>query len=429
MEDETVVTTESEMAVGSRALLSDEVLDSLMAKVEADGLELVGPNGVLASLTKAVMERALNEELTHELGYEKGDPAGRGSGNSRNGTSSKKVLTELGPVELDVPRDRNGAFEPKLVPKGARRLDGFNDQIVELYAGGMTTRGICGFVEKLYGTEVSPELVSKVTDGIIDELNEWQNRPLDAVYPILYIDALMIKVRTDGTVINRPAYVAIGVDLEGRKQVLGIWLGDGDGEGAKYWLSVLTEIRSRGTEDVIFVCCDGLKGLPDAIEATWPLAIVQTCVVHLLRGSFRFCSYQDRKAVARDLRPVYVAVNEETATAAFNQFKGKWDSQYPGIGKLWDDAWERFTPFLGYPPEIRKVIYTTNMIESINYQLRKVTKNRGHFPTDESALKLLRLTAKRITTKRGGTVGTATPGWIRALNAFAIHFGDRLKLT
>jgi putative transposase len=413
---------------GPPAQIPVEIVDQLMAKVDAEDLELLGPDGVLATLTKSILERALDEELTADLGYERGDPAGRGSGNSRNGTSPKTVLTDIGAVDLDIPRDRNGTFEPHLVPKHARRLEGFNERIVSLYAGGMTTRDIRRHLAKIYGVDVSPELISRVTDGIIDELREWQTRPLDAVYPIVYIDALVIKVRDNGTVINKAAYVAIGVDVEGRKHVLGVWLGDG-GEGSKFWLTVLTEIRNRGVNDVIFVCCDGLKGLPDAIEATWPRALVQTCVIHLLRGSFRYCSYKDRKAIAKALRPIYTAPNADAASDALDEFELDWGDRYPGIVRLWRDAWERFVPFLAYPPEIRKIVYTTNLIESVNYQLRKVTKNRGHFPTDDAALKLLRLVARDLTTTRGGVAGTGTWGWKQALNAFEIHFPNRLAPT
>jgi putative transposase len=280
----------------------------------------------------------------------------------------------------------------------------------------------------MYHVDVSPALISKVTDGIIDELNEWQNRPLDAVYPIVYIDAIVVKVRTGGTVINRAAYLGIGVDVEGRKHVLGVWLGDGD-EGAKFWLSVLTELRHRGVNDVLLVCCDGLKGLPDAIEATWPHALVQTCVIHLIRASTRFCSWKDRRAVAAALKPIYTAPSVEAAADAMDDFEIEWGDRYPGIVRTWRSAWEQFTPFLRFSPEIRKIVYTTNLVESINYQLRKVTKTRGHFPTDQSALKLLRLAARNISDKRGGDLGTGTQGWQRALNAFDIHFPGRLGLN
>jgi len=413
---------------GVAAAVPEELIDAVMSNVDAGGVELLGPDGVLAELTKRILERGLAEELSDHLGYEPGDPAGRGSGNNRNGTTPKKVFTEVGAIDLDIPRDRNGSFEPKLVPKGTTRLAKFNENIVHLYARGMSTRDIRRELGRMYGVEMSPALVSRVTDGILDELNEWQNRPLDAVYPIVYIDALVVKVRTDGTVINRAAYLAVGVDVEGRKHVLGVWLGDGD-EGAKFWLTVLTELRHRGLDDVLIVCCDGLKGLPDAIEATWPQALVQTCVIHLIRASLRFCSWKDRRAITTALRPIYTATTLEAAEDAMDTFELEWGDRYPGIVKTWRSAWEQFTPFLRFPPEIRKVVYTTNMVESINFQLRKVTKTRGHFPTDTSALKLLRLAARNITDKRGGDLGTGTQGWHQALNQFEIHFPGRLGIT
>ena len=410
------------------AAVSDDVIDAVMAGVDAGGLELLGPDGVLAELPKRLLERGLAEELSEHLGYEPGDPAGRGSGNNRNGTTPKTVLTDIGPVDLDVPRDRNGTFEPQLVPKHARRLKGFNENIVHLYSRGLSTRDIRRELGRMYGVEVSPALISKVTDGIVEELTEWQHRPLDAVYPIVYIDALVVKVRTNGTVVNRAAYLGVGVDVEGRKHVLGVWLGDG-GEGAKFWLAVLTEIRNRGVDDVLIVCCDGLKGLPDAIEATWPEALVQTCVIHLIRASLRFASWKDRKAITTALRPIYTAPNLEAAEEAMDDFELEWGDRYPGIVKVWRQAWEQFTPFLRFPPEIRKVVYTTNLVESINYQLRKITKTRGHFPTGDAALKLLRLGARNISDRRGGDLGTGTWGWKQALNQLEIHFPGRLGLT
>lgn len=404
-----------------------ELVEQLMAKVKIEGLELLGEGGVLAELTKQILERALDEELTHDLGYERGDPAGRGSGNSRNGTTPKRVLTEIGAVDLDIPRDRNGDFEPKIVPKGSTRLRRFNENVIALYAAGMSTRDIRKALKRMYGVEVSPDLVSRVTDGVLEELKEWQHRPLDAVYPIVYIDALVVKVRTQAVVSNRPAYVAVGVDVEGRKHVLGVWLGDG-GEGAKFWLTVLTELRNRGLADVIFVCCDGLKGLPDAIEATWPQANVQTCVVHLIRASIRYCAWKDRRRISAALRPIYTAVSADAATDAMDTFELEHGERYPGIVAVWRSAWERFTPFLAYPAIIRKIVYTTNMVESVNYQMRKASKTRGHFPDDDSALKLLRLIARDLSTTRGGAAGTGTPAWAAALNAFEIHFPNRLNI-
>jgi len=405
-----------------------DLVDQLMSRVRTQGLELLGENGVLAGLTKQILERALDEELTDHLGYERGHAAGRGSGNSRNGSTPKRLLTDVGAVDLDVPRDRGGSFTPLIVPKGMSRMAKFNDNIIAFYTQGFSTRDIRKTLKKLYDVDVSPDLISRVTDGVVAELAEWQARPLDEVYPILYIDALVIKVRTSGTVINRPAYVAVGVDAEGRKHVLGVWLGDG-GEGAKFWLSVLTELSHRGIKDVIFVCCDGLKGLPDAIEATWPAASVQTCVVHLIRASVRYCSWKDRKRICGALRPIYTAPSVEAAAEEMDTFELTYGERYPGIVKLWRTSWERFIPFLAYPSVIRKIVYTTNMVESTNYQLRKASKTRGHFPDEDSALKLLRLIARDLSTSRGGTAGTGTPGWHEALNAFEIYFPGRLKIT
>lgn len=411
--------------VPARVDIPSDLLDQLLDRVKTDGLELLGDGGVLAELTKRIIERALDEELTDDLGYERGDPAGRGSGNSRNGTYPKTVLTDIGAINLNIPRDRNGDYEPKLVPKGVTRLKKFNEQVIYLYSQGMTTRVIRKTLKRFYGVEVSADLISRVTDGVLEELKEWQNRPLERIYPILYIDALVIKVRTQGIVVNRPAYIAVGVDTDGRKHILGVWLGDG-GEGAKFWLAVLTELKNRGVEDVIFVCCDGLKGLPDAIEATWPQANVQTCVVHLIRASIRYCSWKDRRKITAALRPIYTAPTVAAADEAMDAFEIEHGDRYPGIVKVWRDAWERFIPFLAYPAVIRKIVYTTNMVESVNYQMRKASKNRGHFPDDDSALKLLRLIAINISTTRGGEAGTGTPGWKQALNHFELYFPGRL---
>ena len=412
---------------GLTGLVPAGMVDELMARVRSEGIELLGEGGLIPELTKRLLERAMDEELTDHLGYERGDTAGRGSGNSRNGSTPKRLLTPVGPVDLDVPRDRNSTFEPQIVPKGVSRLGQLNDNIVAFYAQGMSTRDITRTLKRLYGVDVSPDLISRVTAGVLEELKDWQNRPLDAVYPIMYIDALVVKVRTNGTVVNRPAYLAVGVDVEGRKHVLGVWLGDG-GEGAKFWLHVLTELKARGIADVIFVCCDGLKGLPDAIEATWARASVQTCVVHLIRASVRYCSWKDRKRITTALRPIYTAVSVDAAVDALDTFELEHGDRYPGIVRVWRDAWERFTPFLAYPAIIRKIIYTTNMVESVNYQMRKASKTRGHFPDDESTLKLLRLIARDLSTTRGGTAGTGTWGWNEALNIFEIHFPNRLNI-
>lgn len=421
------MTAEKDRAVRT-PLVSEDVVTDLLARADAEGAELLGPDGLLSQVTKAVLERALDEELTDHLGYERHDPAGRGSGNSRNGTTPKTVLTDVGAIDLEVPRDRNGDFEPRIVPKGTTRLKGFNDRIVALYARGMTVRDIRAHLEEIYDVDVSPDLISRVTDAVWDELEEWRNRPLDPVYPILYIDALTVKIR-DGMVQNRPAYLAVGVDLDGRKHVLGIWIGDGDGEGSKFWLGVLSELKNRGVADVLIVCCDGLKGLPEAIEAVWPNAVVQTCVVHLLRASFRYGSSDDRKKLAPALRPIYTAASVDAAAEALDDFEERFGTKFPAVVKLWRDAWDVFVPFLAFPPEIRKVVYTTNQIESINYQLRKVTKNRGHFPNERAALKLLYLAVSNISTTRGGDAGTGTWGWKACLNALAIYFPGRFTVV
>ena len=399
-----------------------------MERVRSEGADLLGPDGLLSQVTKAVLERALSEELADHLGYEKGDPAGIGSGNSRNGTTPKRLHTDAGTVDLDVPRDRDGSFEPKIVAKRQTRLDGFNERIVALYARGMTVRDVQAHLEEIYGVEVSHDLISRVTDGVWDELEAWRSRPLDRVYPVVFIDALMIKVR-DGHVANRPAYLAVGIDCDGRKDILGVWVGDTETEGSKYWAGVLSELRNRGLDDVLIVVCDGLRGLPEAIEATWPQATVQTCVVHLLRASGRYASWKHRRQVTAELKAVYTAPDAQAAQAALDDFESGIGSRYPAIVQLWRNRWEQFTPFLDFPPEVRRVIYTTNMIESVNYQLRKVTRNRGHFPNERSALKLLYLAIRNIDTKRGGPQGTNTQGWKACINQLAICYPGRLPLA
>jgi len=407
-------------------MVPDELVEALMAKVDAEGLELLGPDGLLTELTSRIMNRAMDVERTEHLGYERGDPAGRGSGNSRNGTTPKTLLTDAGEIPIDTPRDRNGTFEPQLVPKGQRRIKGFNELVIGLVARGMTVRDTQAHLEEIYGVDVSPELISKITDAVLEERLAWQSRPLDRVYPIMYLDAIVVKIREDRVVVNRPVYIAMGVDIEGRKQVLGLWLGKGD-EGAKFWLSVLTELKNRGVKDVLIACCDGLTGFPDAIEATWPQATVQTCVVHLIRNAVKFCSWKDRKAVVKALKPLYQAPSVDAAAEALDDFEIEWGDRYPAIVELWRRNWERFIPFLVFPVEIRKIVYTTNAIESLNYQLRKATKTRGHFPTEDAVLKMFFLAIRNIGTTRGGELGTGTRGWAQALNAFAIHFPGRLN--
>ncbi len=364
-------------------VIDERLVEQLMDRVDADGLELLGPEGILTELTSKILERALDVELTEHLGYERGETSGWGSGNHRNGRTPKKVLTDAGAVPIAAPRDRNASFEPKVVPKHQRRLKGFNDLIIGLVARGMTVRDVQSHLAEIYGVAVSPELVSKVTDAVIPELRAWQNRPLEAIYPIMYLDAIVVKVREDHIVVNRPVYIAMGVDVEGRKHVLGLWLGDG-GEGAKFWLGVATELSNRGVKDVLIVCCDGLAGLPEAIESVWPRATVQTCVVHLIRNSIKFCSWRDRRQVIKTIKPIYQAATAEAAADALDDFELEWGDRYPAIVDLWRRNWERFTPFLAFPAPVRKVIYTTNAVESLNFQLRKVTKTRGHFPTEQA---------------------------------------------
>jgi putative transposase len=406
-------------------LVDEELADQLLGKAQAEGVELLGPDGLLSQVTKAVLERALAEEMTGHLGYDKHDPAGRGSGNSRNGTTPKTLLTDIGAVDLAVPRDRNGSFEPRIVRKGQTRLEGFNQRIIALYARGMTTRDIRAHLREIYGVEVSPDLISRVTDAVIDELAEWQARPLDAVWPVVFIDALMVKVR-DGVVTSRPVYLAIGIDCEGAKQVLGLWIGPSTGESAKFWLSVLSELRSRGVADVCIVCCDGLTGLPDAIGVVWPQAVVQLCVVHLIRASLRYASRKYWAPLSKDLRAIYTAADQAAAAAALEAFAGQWEDRYPAIIRLWRAHWAEFTPFLAFPPEVRRVIYTTNLIESMNARLRKVTRNRGQFPSEQAALKVLYLAVRNLEEFRSPSTGIRSSGWKQALQAFTIYFDGRI---
>jgi putative transposase len=382
-----------------RSVLDDAALDQLVAGMRSEGMRLTGPGGFLTEMLKAVLERGLAAELTEHLGYDKHDATGRGSGNSRNGSTPKTVLTEVGPVPIEVPRDRAGTFTPTLVPKGERRLGGLSDVIISLYAGGMTVRDICHHLQRVYGTELSPDTISAVTDAVLEEVKAWQTRPLDEIYPIIYVDALMVKVRDGAHVRNKAAYMVVGVDIDGIKHVLGIWIANT--EGAKFWMSVFTELRNRGVRRVLIACCDGLEGLPEAIETIWPYVTVQTCVVHLIRASLRYASYTDRKKLAAALRPIYTAANADAAqTALLELAETPLGRKHKTALAVWERAWDRFIPFLAFPPELRKVIYTTNTIESLNYQMRKIIKNRGHFPTDDAVIKLLWLAICDIEDKR-----------------------------
>lgn len=434
-DDEICEEERDELAAARLAeLIRPEALDALIADARATG----GPHGVealLTRMTKAVLERALGAEMTDHLGYEHSDPAGHGSGNSRNGSYPKTVLTQAGPVTVNVPRDRAGTFEPGIVRKRQRRLTSVDDMILSLYARGMSTRDITGHLKDVYDADVSPALISKVTDIVTDEITAWQNRPLDPVYPIIYIDALIVKVRDGGAVNNKAAHLVIGVDLDGIKNVLGIWIQDT--EGAKFWLNALTQLRNRGLRDALIVCCDGLTGLPAAINTVWPGAIVQTCVTHLIRSSMKYVTFGDRKKIAADLKPIYTAVSETEALTALDRLRSDHGQRYPGLIAAWERAWAEFIPFLDFDRDLRRVIYTTNAIESINFQLRKLTKTRGHFPTDDAAIKLLYLGIRRIEGRHidgNGTIpagrlrGTGTMGWNRALNHLAIAFPGRLPI-
>ncbi|MEO3781629.1 IS256 family transposase [Micromonospora sp. B11E3] len=421
-------------------------MDAMLAQVKGDGLRLTGPGGFLSELVKAVLERGLQAELTEHLGYAKHDAAGNGSGNSRNGSTAKTVQTEVGPVEVRVPRDRAGTFTPMLVPKNARRLGGLSDVIISLYAGGMTVRDISHHLHRVYGAEVGPDTISTITDEVLDEVKAWQHRPLDEVYPIVYVDCLMVKVRDGGQVRNKACYLVVGVGVDGVKHVLGIWVAAA--EGAKFWMQVCTELRNRGVRDVLIACCDGLTGLPEAIEAVWPHTTVQTCVVHLIRAAMKFVSYKDRRTMVAALKEIYTAPTVEAAETALLAFADSpLGKRYPAAVAVWERAWDRFTPFLAFPPEIRKIIYTTNAIESFNYQIRKVIKNRGHFPTDDAVVKLIWLAIADIEDKRArqraaeagkpANTRTAPPrlvegagvhGWKQALNSLEIFFPGRIPV-
>lgn len=396
----------------------DRLLDQIVKGKTPD--ELLGRDGVLKELTKRLVERALEGELTTHLGYEKHAAEGRNTGNSRNGSTPKGVLTGAGELEIEVPRDRAGEFEPQLVKKGQRRLAGFDDKVIALYARGLTTREIQGHLLDLYGTEVSPTLISSVTDAVLEDVRTWQSRPLDAVYPILYLDAIHLKLRSSGAVQNQAVYVALGITLEGQKDLLGLWVGES--EGAKFWLGVLTELKNRGVRDILVACVDGLKGFPEAIENLYPQTQVQLCIVHMVRNSLRYVSWKERKIIALDLRKIYAAPTAEAAEQALEAFARRWDGRFPSISRSWRDHWQRVIPFFGYPPEIRKVIYTTNAIESINAQLRKVTRKRGAFPNPDSVRKVLYLAIQKASERWARPI----KDWGAALNHFTMVFEGRV---
>jgi putative transposase len=396
--------------------INTKLIDQLLAEHGQRPEDIVGETGLLKQLTKALLERVMQAEMTNHLGYEKHDPAGYKSGNSRNG-KTKKTLT--GEIELETPRDREATFEPKMVAKHQTRFVGFDDKIISMYARGMTTREIEGHLKEMYGVDVSPALVSQVTEAVQDEVRQWQSRPLDSLYPILFLDALKVRMRDNGHVQNRAVYVAIGIGLEGKKEVLGLW--SSENEGAKFWMQVLTEIQNRGVKDVFISCVDGLKGFPDAIEKVFSKSLVQLCIVHLVRNSLEFVSWKQRKQVAADLRRIYTAPTEQAAELALDEFAAQWDKSHPSISQIWRRNWSRIIPFFQFPPEIRKVIYTTNAIESLNMSLRKIIKTRGSFPNEESAFRLLFLALRNHCKK-----WTTIQGWREALNRFQILWPDRM---
>jgi transposase-like protein len=424
-EEGAVMTTLNDVTKKMQAEQSAEqqAAAELVRLAQEQGLSLTGPDGLLKQMTKAVLETALNEEMTEHLGYEKHDPAGAGTGNIRNGTRAKTVLTDhTGQVEIDVPRDRAATFEPQIVKKRQRRLSGVDEVVLSLYAKGLTTGEISAHFAEIYGASVSKETISRITDKVIEEMNDWAVRPLDEIYAAIFIDAIVVKVR-DGQVGNRPFYAAIGVTLAGERDILGLWAGIG-GEGAKFWMSVLTDLRNRGVKDVFFVVCDGLKGLPEVVGNVWPHAIVQTCIIHLIRNTFRLTSRKYWDEIRRDIKPIYTAVNATAARSAFDELTEKWGQRYPAVIRLWDNAWAEFIPFLDYDVEIRRVICSTNAIESLNARYRRAIRARGHFPSEQAALKCLYLVTRSLDPTGVGRARW-TMRWKPALNAFAITFGDR----
>lgn len=397
----------------------DTLIKELLANYKGPE-DLIGQNGLLKRLTKKLVEGALGAEMTHHLGYEKHDSAGEGTGNSRNGVSPKTLKGDFGQVEIEVPRDRNGSFEPKIVAKHQRRFTGFDDKILSMYARGMSTREIQGHLAEIYQVEISASLISEVTDAVMEEVKIWQNRPLENLYPVLFLDALMVKMRHEGRVENRAVYVAIGIDLQGQKDVLGLWTSAN--EGAKFWLQVLTDLRNRGVKDIFIACVDGLKGFPQAIETVFPQAQVQLCIVHLTRASLNYVNWKERKQVATDLKAIYRADTAAQAEQELQNLSEKWGARYPTIVPIWQRNWERVTPFFAFPAEIRRIIYTTNAVESLNMSLRKIIKTRGAFPSEEAGIKLLFLALRNVI-QRWETV----QHWKQAMARFTLLWEDRIQ--
>jgi putative transposase len=409
------------LGMASDKRISNELLDELLAGASTEE-EIAGPGGLLAELTKRLVERAMEVELTDHLGYEPHQEPAGGVGNTRNGTSPKSLVTEHGNVGLDAPRDRDGSFEPKIVRKRQRRFQGFDDKILALYSRGLSTRDIEAHLQEIYGVKVGRDLISRVTDGVMDDVRDWAKRPLEDIYPIVFLDCMVIKVRESGSVQRRALYLALGVTLDGDRDVLGMWFQET--EGAKFWMQVLTELKQRGVHDILICCVDGLTGFPEAIEAIFPKTTVQTCIVHLIRNSLKYVPRREREQVARDLKPIYTAIDADHAQTELETFDEKWGQRFPVITQAWLNAWEYVTPFLAFPPEVRRVIYTTNAIEALNRQLRKAIKTKGSFPNEDAARKLVYLALQNATPQ-----WTRTRNWTAALLAFKIHFGDRVPDT
>ena len=402
----------------------EDFAQALVAQARADGVDLTGEGGLLTGFIRQVLQTGLEVEMSDHLGYEPHAVEGRGTGNSRNGYTPKRVITDVGQVDISVPRDRAGTFDPVTVPKHQRRLDGLSGNVISLYAKGLTTGEIQAHLEDIYDTTVSRETISKITDQVIEDMVAWQNRPLDSCYPVLLIDAIVIKVR-DAQVANRPVYVAIGVNLDGERDVLGLWLGPTGGEGAKQWMTMLTELKNRGLVDALIVCCDGLKGLPDAIRVTWPEATVQTCVVHMVRNSLRYASKKHWSKITKSMRAIYTAPTVGAAESEFETFADEWRDTYPAMIRSWENAWGEFVPFLEFPAELRKIVYTTNAIESLNARFRRAVRHRGHFPNEQAAMKVLYLVATTRRKNRENLTGKIN-GWKTILNALTVHYGDRI---
>lgn len=401
--------------------ISKEVLDELLKDYKGPE-DITGPEGLLKQLTKALIERAMDAEMTDQLGYEKNDQTEKDTSNRRNGKTKKTLRSDQGPLEIEVPRDREGDFEPAIVPKHQREFKGFDDKILSMYARGMTTREIAGHLKEIYGTDVSPELISRATDSVKELLEDWRNRILEPFYPILFLDALVINVREDGKVAKKSIYMALAINQEGRKELLGLWIDQS--EGAKFWLRILNELKNRGVQDILLTAVDGLSGFPEAIAAVFPKTEVQLCIVHMVRNSLKFVPYKDRKAIATDLKKIYSAPSEEVAVDELKTFSAKWDGRYPMISRSWKSRWAALTPFFKFPATIRKVIYTTNAIESLNFSVRKITKNRQSFPSADAAMKLLFMALQNISKRWTMPIRD----WGSAMNQFAILYGDRVPL-